>query len=232
MVSASEHEDAAPTAFARPGGMGLPWRLGVVIPAHDDAEHIAANVRSVLASLDAAVAAGKVVRDESFVVVCAYGCRDRTLPIALRALRGYGTVVTTEVAHSPSAARRRGAREVLDRLEVRTGEHCWLLTTDADTKVPESWVLSHLREAERGAAAVAGEVRGADRSLTHSDGLSRNPCTNLGVRADAYLHAGGWQDDTDDARLWDLIQDAGLPTSTPTDCWVAADSRSSNPNPA
>lgn len=121
----------------------------------------------------------------------------------------------------------------------------WLLTTDADTVVPLDWVGAHLRLAEAGTAAVAGVVRVdtfaahavhadavrrgfADTYAMHPDGTHPHVHgANLGVRADAYLAAGGWPALTtaEDHALWVRLRTGGWPTVSSIDAWVTTSGR-------
>ena len=84
----------------------------------------------------------------------------------------------------------------------------WLATTDADSEVPPDWLVAQLQLARDGAEAVAGTIQVADwdgypigsgeRFLQlyepsgSGDGHDHVHGANLGVRADAYLAAGGF----------------------------------------
>ena len=80
----------------------------------------------------------------------------------------------------------------------------WLANTDADSQVPENWLVRQLEFAEAGADAVLGSVEpdpaGMDPELRRR-WLERHPFeedhphiygANFGVRASAYLAAGGF----------------------------------------
>jgi hypothetical protein len=198
-----------------------PWHVGVVVPAHDEEALIAACVGSVLQ----AVADAGLPRSRVHVAVAADRCRDRTAPIARAMLVGTGSVIEL-AAGGVGAARRAGTAAVLHAFAAADPATIWLANTDADTTVPPSWLADHLRVAETGAVALAGVVRvdtfrghppivparfheiygGAHDDHPHVHGA------NLGVRADAYLAAGGWPVLTsgEDNRLWDALRAAGL----------------------
>lgn len=170
--------------------------VGVVVPAHDEAQHIGACLRSVLAALppglDAAVCA---VLDR---------CTDGTAEHVPDGV----DVIRNDRAVPVGVLRDRGLRRALSRLAAHPRERVWLLSTDADTVVGPDWVRDHLRHAHTGADAVAGLAdlddpatlspaarRAYGRLLRdghHVDGHAHVYGANLGIRADAYLAVGGF----------------------------------------
>lgn len=193
------------------------WRVGVVVPAHDEEESIGACVTSVLRALESAA-------QEPWIVVVADACSDATEARAWAALRGVGEVVRCS-AHAVGVARGRGTERLLERL----GPHPrwqWLLNTDADTTVPLDWVRTQLEYASEGAVAVAGVVSvhsfeghgpGAEAAFRetyalHPDGTHPHVHgANLGVRGDVYRAVGGWSELSlaEDHCIWNRIQSGG-----------------------
>lgn len=169
---------------------------GVIVPAHDEQDLLPA----CLASLRRAERAlrGTPVH----LVVAADACRDRTAQVARRG----GASVIRLSARSAGAARAAGAREILRRAGQLDPADVWLATTDADTLVPASWLRKQLRYASQGWDVVAGTIRVTDWTGLHPGAVSRfrehyhsGPGrhshvhgANLGVRASAYLTAGGF----------------------------------------
>ena len=166
--------------------------IGVVIPAHDEAGHIAAAVRSVFAA-----AADPALRGEAVeLVVVLDDCADATGPIA----RGLGARTLAVARRNVGAARAAGAQALLER-----GAR-WLGFTDADTRVSEGWLASQLA---LGADCVCGVVSVDDwsphgaqagflerhfaRTYHPRDGHRHIHGANLGVSAAAYNRAGGFQ---------------------------------------
>jgi hypothetical protein len=103
---------------------------------------------------------------------------------------------------------------------------CWLANTDADCCVPESWLVDQLAIASQDVDVIAGTVdvdsfsdhgAGVDEQfrktyLIHPDGSHPHVHgANLGVRADAYLRAGGWQSlaTAEDHDLWNRLLEIG-----------------------
>lgn len=164
--------------------------VGVVVPARNEEDRVGACLRSVLAAFPPGVATA--------VVVVLDRCTDRT---AERVPAGVD-VLTNAHPSTVGELRDRGVRHLLGRLAGHRPERTWLLSTDADTVVGPDWVTDHLRHAAAGAHAVAGlaDLDGAAdpaytrilRAGMHPDGHTHVYGANLGVRADAYLAAGGF----------------------------------------
>jgi glycosyltransferase involved in cell wall biosynthesis len=169
---------------------------GVIVPAHDEQDLLPGCLAAVRRAVRALC--GVPVH----LVVVADACRDQTA----RAARRGGASVLTVSARSVGAARAAGVREVLRRTAHLDPADVWLATTDADTLVPPCWLRQQARYAGQGWDAVAGTVRVADwsgyrpavRALfrrRYGGGAGRHSHVhgaNLGVRASAYLAAGGF----------------------------------------
>ncbi len=196
------------------------WHIGVLIPARNEEELLPRCLRSVLracAKLPAAVTCD--------VVVVVDSSTDRTQELAQSLLPpGRGVVVETQVG-VVGVARALAAEILLARYDgplVR----CWLANTDADCSVPEDWLLDQVALLEAGVEAVTGIVD-VDDFCEHDAGVAqrfresyaiypdgRHPHVhgaNLGVRADAYLRAGGWSElaTAEDHDLWNRLRKAG-----------------------
>jgi len=155
----------------------------VVIPARDEEALIGPCLDSVIA------AATPTTR----ILVVADGCVDRTAEVA----RGRGVEVLELTGRSVGAARRAGVAHALGNAE-------WIANTDADSVVPTDWISRQLEYAEEGADVVIGTVRPNfadldDRRVRawlarhipgHANGHVHG--ANLGIRASAYLRAGGF----------------------------------------
>lgn len=205
--------------------------VGVVVPARDEEEHIAACLGSVLAALPAGIDA----------VVCAVldRCVDRT---AERVPPGVETLPVSESV-PVGVLRDRGVRRVLRRLSAHRPEHVWLLSTDADTTVGADWVHDHLRHADDGAHAVAGLADLDDpRTLSPAarrayarllrdghlvDGHTHVYGANLGIRADAYLAVDGFPavPNGEDHALVSRLRDGGYRLVTALDARVRTSAR-------
>lgn len=198
------------------------WSVGIVVPARDEIDLVDSCVDSLLAL---------TVPDgvDTWIIVVADACGDGTARAARRRLGGRGEVRVASGANVGSA-RAAGAAGALDRFRRRGRplHRTWLLTTDADSMAPTGWLVTHLRQAEAGAVAVAGTVavesfdqhaaavpaRYREQYVVHADGTHPHVHgANLGVRADAYLAVGGWRPlaTREDHDLWDRLRAGGRP---------------------
>jgi glycosyltransferase involved in cell wall biosynthesis len=200
---------------------GAPWAVGVVIPARNEELTIA----DCLSAVRAALAACSPLH-ASWITVVADSCNDNTVAAAAAALENEGDVIECAEA-SAGAARRLGTRHVLERLADAPAERIWVANTDADSAPHSDWLLQQLRLARQGYCAVAGIVQlsGAEPPevvnaysrdyALYSDGSHPHiHGANLGIRADAYLHAGGWSDAAlaEDLCLWRRVRAHNWPT--------------------
>ena len=191
------------------------WHISVLIPACNEQDLLPRCLASILRARsglpDGVTAEIVVAVDRSW---------DGTARIAKTLLRGCGRVIQID-AGCVGVARAAAAAAAL--VEYR-GDlcDCWLANTDADCVVPEDWLLDHLTLAEAGVEAVTGTVdvdhfdehdagveqRFRESYVIHEDGTHPHVHgANFGVRADAYLRAGGWNDLTtaEDHDLWNRL---------------------------
>lgn len=195
------------------------WHIAVLIPAHNEEALLPRCLHSVERARRAV--AHEVTTD---LVVVVDQSTDRTEQIATELVGMHGVVACT-MDGVVGAARALAARLALARYPGAP-EHCWLANTDADCVVPEDWLTLQLSLAQRGHAAIAGIVDVDNYEehrptvqdmfrltyLLHADGTHPHVHgANLGVRADAYLRAGGWapQATAEDHDLWQRLQHAG-----------------------
>ena len=201
-------------------------RLAVIVPAHDEDRLIRRCLGSVQRALHHPALSGLARR----LIVVADQCTDRTVERARRALtRGGRLGVVLEVAfRNVGRARAAGVSAALAHWAGADPARVWLASTDADTSVPRTWLARQLATARAGYTAVAGIV-GIDSFRDHRQGVRErfvatymvpadrphphvHGC-NLGMRADAYLDAGGWPpvDSAEDHALWDAMRARGWP---------------------
>ena len=213
----------------------------VVLPAHDERSRIGDTIASIHRArtmIDA--------RARSMLVVVADTCSDDTAALA-RQLCGAGDLVLETTDRSVGTARRKGTHAGLKRTNVKAS-NVWLANTDADSVVPDDWLTAQLDLARDGVVGVAGVVglrddEHADDRLrrrfddaylfTEDGGHHHVHGANLGVRADAYLAAGGWSDleTGEDHDLWRRLSSGG-PLVSSTAIRVATSPRSVGRAPA
>ena len=223
-----------------------PWAVGVVVPARNEGPRVEACLASIVDSLEHLP---RSIR--AHVVLVADACDDETVLDAQRVLgrrlhAPSESLTTHEVVsvmvRNVGEARRAGAARLLEQLSSTPLERIWLMSTDADSRVPVDWVAVHLEAAEDGATAVAGIVTvdsfDGHPSLTAArfaatyeirpDGTHPHiHGANLGVRADAYLAAGGWSSlrTGEDHCLWNRIRAHGFVTASTARSFVTTSGR-------
>lgn len=211
------------------------WHIAVLIPARNEELLLERCLRSVLA------AQRRLPPNVTFdLVVVADSSVDDTYRIASALTRQIGLVVETDAA-CVGAARALAAEAALSRAAA-PAERCWLANTDADCEVPESWLVDHLARAMEGYAAVAGiidvdsfaehdaEVPTRFRMSYHLHPDGTHPHVhgaNLGVRADAFLAAGGWNPlhTAEDHDLWSRLKAGRYRVTTDTRLSVVTSGR-------
>lgn len=173
--------------------------IAVVVPARDEELRIARCLDSIVAAVDALSALRRGHRPSVSITLVADACVDATASIA----RSYPGVTVLELdAANVGLARRVGVESALEAAPVGPDE-VWVANTDADSVVPGSWLLDQLERTHSGADMVIGTVRPdlAELSTERADAWratrSDTPNghvhgANLGIRASAYLRAGGF----------------------------------------
>lgn len=204
----------------------------VVIPARDEEALVARCLTSVLAAKGYLRSRRPAVRVS--VVLVADNCTDATSRIA----RGFDDVTVVDIdAANVGVARATGVRTALAATPV-AADAVWIANTDADSVVPRRWLMEHLRHAQRGAQLVVGTVRPEFADLspdqvrawqsTHSPEANGHVHgANLGVRADVYLAAGGFDPvaEHEDVELVQRCIRAGAPVAATARCEVVTSGR-------
>jgi glycosyltransferase involved in cell wall biosynthesis len=204
----------------------------VVVPARNEA----GTIESCIGSIDRAAAACPDV--PTSIVVAADCCRDATVARARSVLTTDVDVVVLEgMWRGPSAARAAAVRLALAGRDPAT---TWLAHTDADCVVGPGWLAGHLAHAGAGFDAIAGTVlldASASADLVTRfeaaytlgvDAHRHVHAANLGVRADAYLAAGGWLARTvvgEEHDLWRRLGRSGFRVTQPLDVAVSTSPR-------
>lgn len=173
--------------------------IGVVVPVHDEE----ACLGDCLAALRFAATCPLLSGEAVSIVIVLDACSDQSQRIvlahAMQADLRWRLDCIAVNAHNVGAARAAGAQLLLQQ-----GAR-WLAFTDADTRVSPSWLSTQLG---LNADAVCGTVavddwspHGANadtlrehyaRTYTDADGHRHIHGANFGVRASAYLRAGGF----------------------------------------
>lgn len=199
--------------------MSAAWHMCVLIPARNEEELLPECLKSVLE-------ARKQLSSTTTcdIVVAVDRSADKTLEIAVRMLKGKGAVVSLN-AGAVGEARTLAAQVALRRYKGPL-DRCWLSNTDADCRVPKSWLSDQLMLCGLGAEAIAGTIDVVDFS-EHAPGVERRfrssyrvspdgthphvHGANFGVRADVYTRAGGWGSlcTAEDHDLWNRLADLG-----------------------
>jgi cellulose synthase/poly-beta-1,6-N-acetylglucosamine synthase-like glycosyltransferase len=205
--------------FASTYGPANNWHISILIPARNEEvllPRCLLSVQRARLKLPPEVTSDVIVVDDA--------SSDRTRALAERILEGDGIVVSATEGVVGSA-RSLAAKTALDRYKGPAHLH-WLANTDADCCVPETWLLDQLAIAETNVQAIAGVIsvdsfsehgpEVAERFLAsyliYPDGTHPHVHgANLGVRADAYVQAGGWSSlsTAEDHDLWNRLQKTG-----------------------
>ena len=208
----------------------------VVVPAHNEETLLPACLMALRHAADA-------VSIPVYVLVVADTCTDGTIAAA----RACGTRVIRIGARNVGAARAAGMSELLrltaasDRSAACDPSAVWLATTDADTVVPPGWLQRQLRYASQGWDVVLGTVTVPDWAgypphvpaafdALYEFGDGPHPHVhgaNLGIRASAYLAAGGFRSlrTAEDHALLAAATEAGCSVLQASDITVETSAR-------
>lgn len=174
-------------------------RVQVVVPARDEEARLGACLRSVQQAALRLLASRPWVRCGVTVVL------DRCTDTSALVAGGFAVDVVESQWGNVGAARRQGIGRLVALAGGSTEAHqVWAACTDADTRVPEVWLLDQVQQAEEGAALVVGAVvpdpGDADPEVArlwrerHAGAAAGEHVhgANLGFRLDAYLAVGGF----------------------------------------
>jgi glycosyltransferase involved in cell wall biosynthesis len=213
-------------------------KVAVVIPVHNEEQYLGRALEGVLAAAD--VLQGSRPDTDISVVVVLDSCTDNSEAVAARFAAADRRITLLRVPfRSVGKSRVAGIGAVLNGRSMHfpgadlphTAGTLWLANTDGDSWVPESWLLRQVQLADGGADAVLGtvepEAEGMDSELLkrwhvrHRLGEDHPYVfgANLGVRASAYVLAGGFprQRSHEDRTLVDRLRRRGYRvTSTDT----------------
>ncbi|GAA1111177.1 glycosyltransferase [Arthrobacter flavus] len=203
----------------------VPVAVAVVVPARNEEE----SLPRCLTALDEA---GRALADAYPSVVLSVtvvldGCTDASAHVVAKYPLAQPLAVDFA---SVGLARRAGITHALGQLR-QPASQIWVANTDADTEVPDHWLVEQCRMAATGVELVLGTVVpnpvGLDAALEHAwhaahpldDGHAYVHGANLGFRADSYQAAGGFAalDIHEDADLIERLKSQGVK-------WAAVDS--------
>ncbi|MGH3178790.1 MAG: glycosyltransferase [Streptosporangiaceae bacterium] len=203
---------------------------GVVVPSHNEEERLPA----CLAALQEAAGAARI---PVYLLVVADACTDETAAVA--AARGAQVIGIR--ARNVGAARAAGMAGLLRRTAGTDPAAVWLATTDADTVVPPGGLRRQLGYAGEGWDMVLGTVTvtnwaeypphaPAVFAAMYESGEGPHPHVhgaNLGIRASAYLAAGGFRPlrTAEDHALMAAATEAGCQVLQASDITVVTSAR-------
>lgn len=177
-------------------------RITVVIPVRNEERLLAAAIEHVRAAMDRWD--GRRIPRAGLILVLD-SCTDASAQIAATAASADPRIrsIPTDVG-SVGAARALGVRAALEGTAQEALRRHWIANTDADTRVPPDWLELFAQAADAGADALLGTCEpdaqelGRDRydqwQRFHARKVGHPHIhgANLGVRASAYLDAGGF----------------------------------------
>lgn len=181
--------------------------IAVIVPAHNEEDQISDCLSSIATAARCSYLHGE--RVVTFVVLDA--CTDNTRHVA----QSFGVTTISLTSRNVGAARALGAR-----LALAAGAR-WLAFTDADTQVAPDWLSAQMALSSD---AVCGTVAVNDwgtygqkmrmhyaKTYNDNDGHHHIHGANLGVSAQAYELAGGFQhlDSSEDVALVKALQATG-----------------------
>jgi glycosyltransferase involved in cell wall biosynthesis len=204
--------------------------MAIAVPAHNEQTLLPACLRALRR-------AASLVSVPVHLLVVADACTDQTAVVA----RTGGALVTRVQVRNVGAARAAGMAALIQRTSAVRPESVWLATTDADTVVPPRWLRRQLSYASQGWDVVLGTVSVADWdgypphvpaafAARYRSGSEPHPHVhgaNLGIRASAYLKAGGFRPlrTAEDHALLDAVSRAGCPVRRARDIAVQTSAR-------
>ncbi|MGR0160168.1 glycosyltransferase [Paenarthrobacter nitroguajacolicus] len=186
----------------------MPGRLdiksvAVVMPAHNEDQHIGKALLALKAAADALQLKHQGL--EARIMVVLDNCTDRSAEItAAHVSEDPRFCLVNVTLRSTGASRDHGFRTALACLAADATERVWLATTDADSTVPRHWLTRQVELANTGSDAILGSVEPDPADMDpaiHRRWLELHPFredhqhiygANLGIRASAYLAAGGF----------------------------------------
>lgn len=223
--------------------------FAVGLPCRNEADGIVSAIEALAEAAHRSPAA-------VHVVIAADCCRDGTDRLAARALRDAAAslrsaeVLTVELG-TAGAARHMACATALRHAAAGgvAPDAIWIATTDGDSTVPPNWFVQHDAWERRGAHGVAGLVdlapddalsaatRSQWRTFVERAGIGHGHPhvhgANLGMRADLWLAAGGFDHLAvgEDHELWRRARALGAPLIACADMVVRTSARTRGRTP-
>lgn len=179
--------------------------VGVVVPAHNEEEHLGRCLTSLLAATEHLVLPVRVV-----VVLdrCTDASAHVVAPLTGPADTSGASVVITVLEgqfSSVGAARAAGTRSIVEAFPTLSPEVVWTAHTDADSRVPPTWLRRQIDLAQAGHDVVIGSVEPDEPVEAPSyklwleghplgEGHSAVHGANLGVRMSNLFSVGNFWD--------------------------------------
>lgn len=171
----------------------------VVVPAHDEEGRIEQSLDAIADAMDAAQSMDLPVR----CTLVLDHCEDQTLRRATAHLADPRFRLLECHARNVGLARDLGVRSTRTLGSALDPERVWVMSTDADTVVPRSWVSDQLvcaADHDLVVGAVVPESNGLPPALLRAWHRQHAPHggrlhvhgANLGFRLSTYLAAGGF----------------------------------------
>jgi glycosyltransferase involved in cell wall biosynthesis len=214
---------------------GKRWHICVIVPARNEEKLLP---RCLISLIEAKRKLPVTVRCE--ILVALDSSTDGSPTICEDLLQKHGrSIVINEgsVGHARAAAACAALHSYSGPLEK-----CWLANTDADCVVPGDWLMRQIEHAGNGFEAVAGIID-VDNFSEHSPHVKERfratylagyegshphiHGANLGVRADAYVKAGGWPllETAEDHGIWHQLRLTNAKTCSDSSLIVATSGR-------
>ncbi|ELX08163.1 glycosyltransferase [Janthinobacterium sp. HH01] len=193
--------------------------IGIVIPAHNEQLYLDGCLHAARIAACATVLHGEAVR----ITVVLDSCTDGSLAV----VESHGALcagTACVIDHVIVTARNVGAARAAGVAHALHGGARWLAFTDADTRVAPDWLAAQL---QLDVDVVCGTVGVDDwtphrdnaealrlhfrNSYTDADGHRHIHGANMGVSADAYRRAGGFEPlaCSEDVALVEALQRSG-----------------------
>lgn len=200
--------------------------VGIVIPAHNEAEDITQCLSAVIAACKDA--RSKYKHLDISIWCIADNCTDGTEDIVLHNFTDIDNLHLLQVDfRKPGLTRDYGIQQFfayVRQFSSRPAHNAWVAMTDADTVVPLNWLTDQITAANNGTDCVVGTVEPRKSELGDQvynlwrerhdfcEGHKHIFGANLGVRASAYQHVGGFLPllHSEDSSLVTAVEAAGF----------------------